>query len=76
MNVTTSMEERKMNNEQALQEFIAKAQEARALVAMIQAELDDHMGVHPDRVTWANVGDANHVHESLREIVRFMGHSE
>ena len=53
---------------------MARTQEARELLAMIQAELDDHTNVDPERVNWGHVGDAGHVLESLRDIARFMGH--
>ena len=61
-------------NEHALNNFIAKTEQARELVLAIQAELDDYMNI--DNVNWGHVGDANHVLESLRDIARFMGHAD
>ena len=61
-------------NEHALNNFIAKTEQARELVLAIQAELDDCMNI--DNVNWGHVGDANHVLESLRDIARFMGHAD
>lgn len=48
--------------------FIRNINEARDLVAMIQAHLDEHMGVDPDAVHWGHVGDAGRTVVSLKEI--------
>ena len=63
-------------NDKALNAFIAKRAVALKLLKAIEAELDDHMNIHPDTINWAHVGDANYVLENLRDVARFMGHAE
>ena len=48
--------------------FTGNLAEARDLVAMIQAHLDDHMGVDPEAVHWGHVGDAGRTVMALKEI--------
>ena len=63
-------------NEKALHQFMINTEQARELLATIQAELDDHMNLSPEAVHWGHVGDSKHVLESLRDIARFMGHED
>ena len=55
---------------------MARTEQAREVLLMIQAELDDHINIDPERVNWVHVVDAQHVMESLKDIARFMGHAE
>ena len=52
----------------ATQAFIAAIDGARRDLATIQEALDDHLGFDPDKVHWANVGDATRLRDELRQI--------
>ena len=60
-------------NAQATTAFITSTARAEILIAAIRDEINDHMGVDPEHVSWANVGDIQHVVDSLEEIARFIG---
>lgn len=62
---------RKTNKEQALATFMNRTQACRDLVEKITAHLDDHMNVEPEKVNWANVGDAAHIQMLLEQICDF-----
>jgi hypothetical protein len=55
---TTSEAPRRSTKDEARDAFIHNIGSARELVAMLARHLDDHMGVAPDEVNWANEGDA------------------
>jgi hypothetical protein len=59
---------RETNQKKALAAFCHHVASARELTTLIARHLDDHMEVGPDEVNWANVGDANRIHEALKEI--------
>lgn len=59
---------RKTNNEKALEAFCHNVASARELTTLIARHLGDHMEIAPDEVNWAHVGDANRIHEALKEI--------
>lgn len=42
-----------MKNEKALQAFMAKVEEVKALLDELQAHVDDHMSADPDGVNYA-----------------------
>jgi hypothetical protein len=67
---TTSKATRRSNQDQARDAFLLRIGNARELVTMLARHLDDHMGVGPDEVNWANVGDAGHLVEVLKEAAR------
>lgn len=71
-NHTTTMTARKRTAKSPANDpvraFISNLNEARDLVAMIQAHLDEHMGVDPEAVHWGHVGDAAHTAQLLREV--------
>ncbi len=56
---------------QAREEFAHHVASARELSTLLRRHLDDHMEVAPDEVDWANVGDAAHLVELLKEAARF-----
>ena len=60
------------NHEGALAAFIASKAEIDALVARIAAATNDHFGVNPEHVTWADVGSLGFVTERLKEIAGFL----
>ena len=61
----------------ATDEFAGAIEEARVDLATIQQALEDHLSVDPDKVHWANVGDANRLREELRKIAdRLLGRGE
>jgi hypothetical protein len=59
---------RKPNQQKALDAFCHHVASARELTTLIARHMDDHMEVAPDEVNWAHVGDANRIHEALKEI--------
>lgn len=63
---------RKTNQQNALDAFCHNVSSARELTALIARHLDDHMGVAPEEVTWADTGSAGHVVEQLKEVARFL----
>jgi len=66
----TAKPTRMSNKEQARDAFLHNIGSARELVALLARHLDDHMGVAPDEVNWANAGDAGHLVELLKEAAR------
>ena len=56
-----------------LREFIANVGEAQHVARQISEYVDDHMGTHPDDVSWANVGDAARLLVMLRGIAETFG---
>jgi hypothetical protein len=59
---------RKPNQQKALDAFCHHVASARELTTLIARHMDDHMEAAPDEVNWAHVGDANRIHEALKEI--------
>jgi len=53
--------------------FLERVSRARAAATAILAHLDDHCGVDPDRVNWANVGDAGWLLEQLTQACEHAG---
>ena len=53
--------------------FLDRVSRARAAAPAILAHLDDHCGVGPDRVNWANVGDAGWLQEQLTQACEHAG---
>jgi hypothetical protein len=62
----------KTNQQNALDAFCHNVSSARELVTLITRHLDDHMGVAPDEVTWADTGSAAHALEELKNVARFL----
>ena len=60
------------NQEQALADFMNKIQESRELLRKIGERLDDHLGVAPEEITWANAGDAGRILADLRGIAAYL----
>lgn len=60
-------------NEKAVGALIEAMEECKGLMVQIEGEIDDHMGVSPEMVTWATVGDANRLKADLTEIVDWLG---
>jgi len=67
---TTMTATRKDSKEQARETFIHHVASARELVTLLRRHLDDHMGIGPDEVNWAHVGDAARLVELLKEAAR------
>lgn len=59
----------KSSREQALDAFIARKAEIDELLARLADLSDEHFGIGPDDVTWADVGSLEHVAGRLREAV-------
>lgn len=62
----------KKNQEKALAAFVKANTEAALIARKITAALDDHLGVDPDSVTWANEGTASKVLSDLKAIAKFL----
>jgi hypothetical protein len=54
--------------EKAIAAFTSNVAEATALLAHLTNFANDHMGVAPEQVNWAHVGDSGRLLESLREV--------
>lgn len=63
----------KVANDEALTAFMVRTAQARAHLEALTAYIDDHAGVLPEDVDWANVGDMAHVAELLKEAADFIG---
>jgi len=61
------------SNEAAPAAFMAGKTEIDALLARVDAASDDHFGVNPERLTWADAGSLGFVTERLKEIAGFLG---
>jgi len=57
-----------MKNEKALGAFMAKIAETQALLAELQAYVDDHMGASPDEINYGHVSSAGYMVEKLTEL--------
>ena len=64
----TSPTPKTSNQEKALAAFLAKKAEIDDRLARLQALSDDHFEVHPDKVTWTDVGDLGRYAELLQQI--------
>ena len=60
----------KRSTDQARETFIHHVASARELMTMLRRHLDDHMGLGPDEINWAHVGDAARLVETLKEAAR------
>jgi len=61
-------EKARRNHEAALAAFIAKKAEIDAMLARLQALTGDHFNIHPDAVTWGDVGSLEHYASLLKRI--------
>lgn len=57
-----------MNNDNALNAFTARIDNAKAILEAISSHLEDHLGVTPEEVNWAHAGDAHRMEQKLQEI--------
>jgi hypothetical protein len=55
------------NAEKAMAEFMATVEEIRQVAWKLHEAADDHLGVDPEKVNWAHVGDAKRILGQLRE---------
>lgn len=64
------------NKEKALNEFLAVKADIDEMMErlnqQLQAESDNHFGVDPDDVSWAHVGDLQHLRGKMRELTDFV----
>jgi hypothetical protein len=58
-------------NEQALDAVLAAQTEIDRLLAELTTLSADHFHADPEGINWGHVGTANHIRESLQEIVNF-----
>lgn len=57
----------------AIDNFVVHVQKSMLNCRHILVHLEEHYGVSPENVTWADVGTAEHVSELLQDICEFMG---
>lgn len=69
---TTAKAPRRSSKDEARDAFIDRIGSARELLTLIRRHIDDYMGEAPEDVTWANVGDAAHTVDELKNIARFL----
>ena len=62
-----------MSNQQALEAYMAKMEQAKALIAALAEWADDMGNVSPDDVDWSHVGDVTEVVSYLTEAAQFIG---
>ena len=55
-------------HEKALDAFVGTLGGIREKLAELTEHANDHLGYHPDKITWASVGTANHYLETLTEL--------
>jgi len=60
-------------NETALSVYVAAIAEMRETLAALLAHADDHLGVAPEDVNWAHVGNTSYINERLNEVAGFLG---
>lgn len=54
--------------EAALDAYMARHANVRAMLARLTAEADDHFGTNPDTLHWGHVGDIGGIEEQLQRI--------
>ncbi len=60
------------SNDKAVNEFIINLDNAQDALDTIQEAINDHLGVSPDDVNWANVGDAKRIAVDLNAIATYI----
>ena len=60
-------------NEEALNTYIARMGQITAMLESLTEWANDHGGISPDDVTWADVGTVGAVIERLADITEFIG---
>jgi len=58
------------HNEKAITAFVSAMVQAEDLLEELRAKVDDSMGLTLDELNWAHVGDANHMVEQLKAILK------
>jgi hypothetical protein len=66
--MTTMKTTKTTNQERAIAAFTNRVQASRQLLARISQHLEDHLGVEPEKVNWAHVGDAARIQMLLEQI--------
>ena len=56
------------NNDAALDAFVRRTLNIRAMLERLSAAADDHFYTHPDDIDWGNVGDVHQIEQSLKRI--------
>ena len=60
----------KRNKEQAINKFIEIHGDIKGMIDKLQTFHENHLDVSSDeKVTWANVGDAQHIAKQLEEVL-------
>jgi hypothetical protein len=61
-----------MPNENALDKFVTTIGECQKIVSDLQKAVDNHLDKDPDKINWADVGDAQRPLSDLREIREYV----
>jgi len=62
-----------MDNDKQITGFTNGIARATAKLEALMQAMDDHLGIAPDDVTWASVGNIQNVDAKLVEICKFLG---
>jgi hypothetical protein len=58
---------------EAIDRFVVHVQKSMINCKHILSHIEEHCGISPENITWADVGTAEHVNELLQEICDFIG---
>jgi hypothetical protein len=59
-------------NDKALDKFVTTIGECQKIVSDLQKAVDNHLDKDPDKINWADVGDAQRPLSDLREIREYV----
>lgn len=59
-------------NEESVNAYIARMGQIAKLLESLTEWVDDHGGISPDDVTWADVGTVSEVQRQLMEVLQFI----
>lgn len=67
-----------MNNhkQNPLNPFLEAISNIDDLLTILKAHCDNHFDTEPDKVNWANVGQANYIKEQLQQVLDFVEDKE
>ena len=60
-------------NDEALNDYIAKIAQISKLAELLAEYADDHGGISPEAVNWADVGTVTEIVNQLNHVVEFAG---
>jgi hypothetical protein len=66
--ITSTPKKTSKSNQDPLTAFVQKKAEIDAMLSRLQSLSNDHFGIAPEEVTWADVGSLGHYAELLKRI--------